>query len=257
MPDSEQLLWTGTTTPTSGGIERLCSAFAGGTVEAPQAPELTIALIEICSHITSQDAGTTLLTAELRRRDADWTLVVTHDGRPLLHDVGRLPIVPKGRSHLYVPRRDLRSVNRCLLRAGATGLPRALVIDDDPVQRLTISLFLRGVYSAIACATTAEAELEARLQTPDVILSDIHMPNDDGMAFRRRLTRDAVLAAVPFLFVTSDRNASTRLAKADATSEAVFYKPLDKQRLLAALDGIVKTRLPLQTASADSRDAAA
>jgi two-component system cell cycle response regulator len=39
--------------------------------------------------------------------------------------------------------------------------------------------------------------------TPDLILSDLHMPGEDGFNFIRRVKDDPRLAALPFLFISS------------------------------------------------------
>ncbi|MEI9987983.1 MAG: response regulator [Aliidongia sp.] len=165
---------------------------------------------------------------------------------PLQHEAGRLAVPPCDRrqqlhavlsrsaGHLYVPG-DCRSLglNRFILRltaADAGARPRVLVVDDDAVQRLTIELFLRGTYAPTICETAAEAEIEARLQMPDIIISDLHMPDDDGLAFRDRLAREPELGAVPFLFLTSDRSPGATAAANDAGIDDLIYKPLDKRR---------------------------
>jgi sigma-B regulation protein RsbU (phosphoserine phosphatase) len=123
--------------------------------------------------------------------------------------------------------------------------PRILVVDDDPVQRLALGLFLRDAYAAVVCATAAEAELEAKLQRPDIIISDIHMPDDDGLAFRARLVREPELGSVPFLFLTSDRSPGASAAANETGIDDLLYKPLDKRKLLGVVDRILKRQQQL------------
>jgi phosphoserine phosphatase RsbU/P len=276
MADAEELLWRAETAPTLAGIRDLRRSFADRIAELPLAREigedLGIALAEIGINVAEHADGATRLIIELRRHGDDWTLVVADDGTPLLREAGSFrdqglrrpdPLQQSRRGlylvasrfplHLYVPRnwrtRSPNDVNRFVVRPRPSTMrtaPRILVVDDDPVLRMTVALFLRGRYTVLACATAAEAELEARLQTPDVIISDIHMPDDDGLAFRDRLSRDAELGAVPFLILTSDRSPGAAAAANEAGIDDLLYKPLDKQRLLGVLDRILTRQRQLK-----------
>jgi sigma-B regulation protein RsbU (phosphoserine phosphatase) len=276
MADAEEVLWTGETAPTLEGVRDLRRSFAECVAELPLAREigedLGVALVEIGVNVAAHADGATRLVTELKRHDAEWTLTVADDGMPLLRDATSFrdqsrrrpdPMQESGRGlyivasrfpqHLYVPRHwrshGVDDVNRFIVRAvppDSVRPLRVLVVDDDPVQRMTIEFYLRGIYSIIACATAGEAELEARLQTPDIIISDIHMPDDDGLAFRDRLSRESELGLVPFLFLTSDRSPGASAAANESGIDDLLYKPLDKRRLLAVLDRVLRRQQQLK-----------
>jgi sigma-B regulation protein RsbU (phosphoserine phosphatase) len=270
MVDAEELVWTGETAPTLAGVRDLRRSFADRIAQLPLDREigedLGVALVEIGVNVAEHAQGATRLVTELKRHDTEWTLVVSDDGKPLLRDATTFrehvsrrpdPLQESGRGlyivasrfpqHLYVPStwRTLGrgNVNQFMVRAlqpAGAWVPRILIVDDDPVQRMTIELYLRGLYSVVACATASEAELEAKLQTPDIIISDIHMPDDDGLTFRDRLSREPELGLVPFLFLTSDRSPGASAAANEAGIDDLLYKPLDKKRLLSVLERIRK-----------------
>jgi sigma-B regulation protein RsbU (phosphoserine phosphatase) len=277
MADLEEVLWTGETTPTLAGVRDLRRSFADRIAQLPLAREigedLSVALVEIGVNVAAHADGATRLVIELKRHDAEWTLTVADDGTPLLHDATSLrdrglrhpdPLQESGRGlyivasrfpqNLYVPRHwrsraSNEDVNRFMVRAvpvDAGRTSRILVVDDDPVQRMAIELYLRGDYTVIACATAAEAELEAKLQTPDLIISDIHMPDDDGLAFRDRLAQETELGLVPFLFLTSDRSPGALAAANESGIDDLLYKPLDKRRLRGVLDRVLRRQQQLK-----------
>jgi sigma-B regulation protein RsbU (phosphoserine phosphatase) len=270
MADTEAAIWAGETVPTLAGIRELRHAFCGRLQELSLTREVTedlgVALVEIGVNVVEHAVGATRIAAELKHHGQDWTLIVGDDGPPLRRDAANFhdraarrpdPLQESGRGlyivaarfpqHLYVPRgwgaHGRADLNRFMIRASAPGEaagPRILVVDDDPVQRLAIEHYLRGQYFVVACASAAEAELEAKLQTPDLIISDIHMPDDDGLAFRDRLSREPELGLVPFLFLTSDRSPGASAAANEAGIDDMLYKPLDKKRLLSVLERILK-----------------
>ena len=81
-----------------------------------------------------------------------------------------------------------------------------LVVDDD---EMVLALVEAGLLAAGYRVTTAESGAHAldRLAeaVPDLILSDVDMPDVDGFDLVRRLRSDAALASVPLLFLTSRR----------------------------------------------------
>lgn len=70
---------------------------------------------------------------------------------------------------------------------------------------------------------------------PDVIITDINMPNLDGFGFIERVRRSARHASVPILVLTteSDQDKKTRAREAGATGWIV--KPFDPVKLVDAV----------------------
>lgn len=81
---------------------------------------------------------------------------------------------------------------------------RLLVVDDSPTNRELIYQTLApfGYEVQLADSVNAACELLSR-SLPDLILSDLHMPGDDGFNFVRRVKGDPRLARIPFVFISS------------------------------------------------------
>lgn len=96
-------------------------------------------------------------------------------------------------------------------RAGAadgSGTPGSgrlvLVVDDDPVNRELMTIRLRDAGFAVETSDSGEAALPKALASrPDAVLSDIQMPGMDGFELRRAFRRDARLARIPVVLVSS------------------------------------------------------
>jgi len=92
---------------------------------------------------------------------------------------------------------------------GVTGQPqlagvRVLVVDDDRDTRdlLTRSLAEMGAI-VVSASSAAEARRELGKQRPDAIVSDIGMPDEDGLAFVRSLKKDEGHARIPAIALTA------------------------------------------------------
>jgi signal transduction histidine kinase/CheY-like chemotaxis protein len=83
-------------------------------------------------------------------------------------------------------------------------MTRALVVDDKLENRYLLRALLSGHGFEVAEADNgAEALAAARLQAPDVVVSDLLMPVMDGYTLLREWKADAALSAIPFIVYTA------------------------------------------------------
>lgn len=82
---------------------------------------------------------------------------------------------------------------------------RVLVIDDSAVARQEVSRALQSSGLEVVEAAEGEEGLwRIRQQDVDLIVTDVHMPVMDGLAFTRRLRALPNYQSVPVLVLTSD-----------------------------------------------------
>jgi CheY-like chemotaxis protein len=117
-------------------------------------------------------------------------------------------------------------------------LPRkVLVIDDERMIRLTISILLRkkGVEVVVA-ESSAEGVVLAESQAPDAILLDIMMPGMDGWTVLAKLKADAATASIPVFMFSAGEYAETERRARDKGVAGIIRKPFRVEELLAAID---------------------
>jgi PAS domain S-box-containing protein len=123
-------------------------------------------------------------------------------------------------------------------RAALLGGLRVLVVDDDPEALEIASLVLRGQGAEIRTAASAFRAFElVRTWQPDVLVSDLAMPGEDGFMLLRAL-RAGVAAhrrRLPAIAVTAYETPENRLRAADAGFDRYLTKPLDPLTLSRAV----------------------
>ena len=106
-----------------------------------------------------------------------------------------------------------------------------LVVDDERSLRLLcrINLELDG-HRVVEAATLAEARAQLERETPDVILLDVHLGNDNGLELLDEVEALDVPTRVVLLSGTSEIGPELR-----ARVSGVIGKPFDLKRLAAAV----------------------
>jgi two-component system phosphate regulon response regulator PhoB len=88
--------------------------------------------------------------------------------------------------------------------------PKVLVVDDEPDILLLLTRTLRSENFDLITASDGEGALHlARIEFPDLILLDWHMPRLDGLAVSRELRAesDPRLSGVPIVLITAHASA--------------------------------------------------
>jgi diguanylate cyclase (GGDEF)-like protein len=126
-----------------------------------------------------------------------------------------------------------------------------LVVDTRPADRQIIVALLGSFGHRILEANDGAEALElARAELPDLVITDIVMPNMDGFTLVRRLRAEPLLSGVPVIFQTAHYLESEihKLATASGI-EHILGKPTEPQEILRAVQEslnhpAVRARLP-------------
>jgi two-component system KDP operon response regulator KdpE len=106
-----------------------------------------------------------------------------------------------------------------------------LVVDDDPQVAKLIAGFLAGRGYAVRTASDAESALSSiRASCPALILTDLEMPDVDGIELCRRVRETS---NVPILVMSANARCESEVAALEAGADDYLVKPIVTDRLLA------------------------
>jgi DNA-binding response OmpR family regulator len=112
------------------------------------------------------------------------------------------------------------------------GMPKVLLVDDDPAMLRLLQVNFRLEGFETATASHGEEALDAlRADAPDVVVLDMMLPGIDGLEVHRRMRADVALASIPVVFLTG-RPIGDTAAPESATFVA---KPFDPAALVAVV----------------------
>jgi PAS domain S-box-containing protein len=118
--------------------------------------------------------------------------------------------------------------------------PVILLADDNADMREYVSGLLQGRFELVEAATgkTALAEVERLL--PDLVLTDIMMPEMDGFALLAAMRQNPATRSVPVIMLSARAGEEARIDGIDAGADDYLTKPFSARELLARVDAQLK-----------------
>ncbi|MES2424530.1 MAG: response regulator [Pseudomonadota bacterium] len=114
-------------------------------------------------------------------------------------------------------------------------MKKIMVVEDDPVTLKVFSVRLeRAGFQVVSVADGRDVIDHVRTEMPDLLLLDMTLPGG-GLQAVDMLKRLPLLAAIPFIFVTANRNPSYREQAIKAGAVAFMEKPVNMDELLLAI----------------------
>jgi two-component system, cell cycle response regulator len=131
-----------------------------------------------------------------------------------------------------------------------------LALDDRAVNlSLLRSVLEPSGYRVDTVDTVQKALTRARAERPDLILSDLHLPEVGGYEFLEAVKREPDLKNVPFILMSSTASDETALAQGLALgANVVLFRPLEPEVLLRQVESCLGERkgIPSPDQSHDS-----
>ncbi|GBE92205.1 hybrid sensor histidine kinase/response regulator [Nostoc cycadae] len=120
---------------------------------------------------------------------------------------------------------------------------KVLVVDDDADTREFLAFFLEQQGAIVTAAHSAHAALESIAQSlPDLLLSDLGMPDVDGYALIRKLRSlpNHQGGQIPAIALTAYAAETTQQLVFAAGFQLHIAKPADPVKLIAAIAGLIQ-----------------
>jgi two-component system cell cycle response regulator len=113
-----------------------------------------------------------------------------------------------------------------------------LVVDNSSINlNLVVSTLKPLGYNVLAAHTAREGLELARARRPDLILSDVHMPGQDGYDFIRLVKAETGLRVIPFVFISSTVwGEKERQMGLGLGADAFILRPIEPNALVAELE---------------------
>lgn len=131
-------------------------------------------------------------------------------------------------------------------RAGDSELDRLLIIEDNPDIVTYLTELLKNQFE-ISVAINGKLGIEKALEAiPDIILSDVMMPEKNGYEVCQFLKNDERTSHIPIVLLTARASADDKVAGLLGGADAYLTKPFNKEELFVRLEKLIELRKTLQ-----------
>ncbi len=118
---------------------------------------------------------------------------------------------------------------------------KILIVDDSETLRAILIFVLEEAgYKVLVGIDGIDAQKHLNDQTIDLIITDLHMPNLDGIGFIKVVRSHPFYANTPILFLTTDTLQNKKDEAKEAGATGWVIKPFDEEKLLAAVSKVIK-----------------
>ncbi len=117
-----------------------------------------------------------------------------------------------------------------------------VVVDDEQPAREMVGDYLRmHGFSVSLCEGGASLRRSIAQQTPDLIVLDLNMPEEDGLSIIRDLKQRT---SVPIIMLTATASAIDRVVGLELGADDYLAKPCELRELLARIRSVLRRSIP-------------
>jgi len=116
-------------------------------------------------------------------------------------------------------------------------MKRILIVDDDATLRTALTRYLQNQgYLVQEARSGLEGLILFEQHPPDLVVSDVLMPEMDGLEFCRRLRASRTGQLVPFIFLSSRKEVDDRVQGHQMGADDYLAKPFEPKELVAKIE---------------------
>jgi two-component system chemotaxis response regulator CheY len=120
---------------------------------------------------------------------------------------------------------------------------KVLIIDDSSTMRKIVTRSLRQAgldFDTILEAGDGQEALQLLgKESVDIILSDINMPNMDGIEFLRQKSANAAIKGIPVVMITTEAGADILAEAKSLGAKGSIKKPFTPEQVSEVLGGLM------------------
>lgn len=119
-------------------------------------------------------------------------------------------------------------------------MAKILAVDDSPSMRNMVAVTLKsGGHQVISAEDGIDALERAKKEDAELVLTDLYMPNLDGLGLVKKLRLIESYKYVPMLFLTTESSPDIKQRGKQAGATGWIVKPFSPDQLLATLDKVL------------------
>lgn len=141
---------------------------------------------------------------------------------------------------------DLQSVEGEQKEQMSSNLPKLLIVEDNYDLRKQIKNLFRSEFRVVEAEDGQVGLQVCRDQLPEVIITDLMMPNMDGLEMCQLIKSDENTSHIPILILTAKNTDDTQVEGYNLGADSYLSKPFSTEVLKASVLSLIKNREQLK-----------
>ncbi|WP_288612201.1 hybrid sensor histidine kinase/response regulator transcription factor [uncultured Bacteroides sp.] len=121
-----------------------------------------------------------------------------------------------------------------------------MIIDDDPSMLWFVSEIFVDKYNVLSFNNAAEALTSLELKQPDLIISDVMMPEIDGLSFAQKIKQNKLWSHIPLILLSALHHEDDQVKGIEAGAEVYVTKPFNVKYLEKVVYRLIKRESDLK-----------
>lgn len=121
-----------------------------------------------------------------------------------------------------------------------------MIINDDPSMLWFVSEIFVDKYNVLSFNNAAEALASLELKQPDLIISDVMMPEIDGLSFAQKIKQNKLWSHIPLILLSALHHEDDQVKGIEAGAEVYVTKPFNVKYLEKVVYRLIKRESDLK-----------
>lgn len=119
-------------------------------------------------------------------------------------------------------------------------MAKILAVDDSASMRQMVVFTLKGAgHEVIEAVDGVDALAKSKGKKFDLVISDVNMPNMDGITLIAELRKNADFKFIPMLMLTTESSTDKKQQGKAAGATGWIVKPFNPEQLLATIGKVI------------------
>lgn len=132
--------------------------------------------------------------------------------------------------------------NKVVIPKSKKGQVKLLIVEDDADIREFLKIELKSKYEILEAEDGEEGKKVAFKELPDIIISDLMMPNMDGLELCEILKDDIRTCHIPFILLTAKSEVQSKIQSMELGADDYLEKPFNMEHVAARIQNLLNQR---------------
>jgi signal transduction histidine kinase/DNA-binding response OmpR family regulator len=137
---------------------------------------------------------------------------------------------------------DVESMNQTYVSDDYENMPLLLIVEDNADVSKFIKSCLVDNYRIMTASNGIEAFEKIYIDQPDLIISDVMMPEMDGLEFTKKLKSDIRTSHIPVILLTALSSHESKIEGLETGADSYIAKPFNKKHLQVRVKQLIENR---------------